>query len=90
MKLKEAYRMTLGRAQPADGRPTEEDRASHRGASPRGRSTEEQLATKLRITLKCLQRVEAGRHNLAVDSLMRFSRALKAEPKVLFEEPRSL
>lgn len=52
--------------------------------------TQEQLAAKLRITLKYLQRVEAGRHNLSVDSLVRFSRALKAEPMTLFEEPRSL
>jgi len=52
--------------------------------------TQEQLAAKLKITLKYLQRVEAGRHNLSVDSLVRFSRALKAEPKALFEEPRTL
>jgi transcriptional regulator with XRE-family HTH domain len=52
--------------------------------------TQEQLAAKLKITLKYLQRVEAGRHNLSVDSLVRFSRVLKAEPKVLFEEPRTL
>ena len=52
--------------------------------------TQEQLAAKLKITLKYLQRVEAGRHNLSVDSLVRFSRVLKAEPKALFEEPRSL
>jgi transcriptional regulator with XRE-family HTH domain len=52
--------------------------------------TQEQLAAKLKITLKYLQRVEAGRHNLSVDSLVRFSRVLKAEPKALFEEPRTL
>jgi transcriptional regulator with XRE-family HTH domain len=52
--------------------------------------TQEQLAAKLRITLKYLQRVEAGRHNLSVDSLVRLSRALKSEPKVLFDEPRTL
>ena len=48
------------------------------------------VPAKLKITLKYLQRVEAGRHNLSVDSLVRFSRVLKAEPKALFEEPRTL
>jgi transcriptional regulator with XRE-family HTH domain len=52
--------------------------------------TQEQLAAKLKITLKYLQRVEAGRHNLSVDSLVRYTRVLKAEPKALFDEPRSL
>ena len=48
--------------------------------------TQEQLAAKLKITLKYLQRAEAGRHKLSVESLVRFSRVLKA----LFEEPRTL
>lgn len=52
--------------------------------------TQEQLAAKLGVTLKYLQRVEAGRHNLSVDSLVRFSRGVKAELRALFDEPQTM
>ena len=52
--------------------------------------TQEDFAARLKLTVKYVQRVEAGRHNVSVDSLVKFSRALKSEPRSLFEEPQSL
>jgi transcriptional regulator with XRE-family HTH domain len=51
--------------------------------------TQERLAEELRVTLKYLQRVEAGKENLTIGSLVKIANRLRVKVKALFEEPAS-
>jgi transcriptional regulator with XRE-family HTH domain len=50
--------------------------------------TQTQLATEARISLKYIQRVEAGAENLTIRSLVRFANILGIAPSALFLPPR--
>ena len=51
--------------------------------------TQEQLAEKLRLTVQYLQRVEAGKENLTVRSLVRLAKLLGVHVRELFAPPSS-
>ena len=51
--------------------------------------TQEQMAEQLGVSLKYVQRVEAGRENLTIRSLVRFANILGVEVAELFAPPRS-
>jgi transcriptional regulator with XRE-family HTH domain len=51
--------------------------------------TQEQLAEKLDVSLKYLQRVEAGDENLTIASVVKLANALAVEPNYLLRPPRS-
>jgi len=53
----------------------------------RGALTQEQLAEALDVTVQYLQRVEAGRENLTVRSLVRLGQHLGVGPGELFGTP---
>jgi transcriptional regulator with XRE-family HTH domain len=56
----------------------------------RGRDwTQERLAEEAEVSLKYLQRVEAGRENLTVQSLVKLANLLHASMLAFFERPRS-
>src|SRR6185312_6046283 len=56
----------------------------------RGRGwTQEDLAERLRLPLKNLQRIERGLQNLTIKSLVRFASALGVKTAELFEAPKS-
>lgn len=72
--------------------------AAHTGAGCRRRGTtcelrqragdtQAALAEKLDMTVQYLRRVESGRVNLSVESLVRFARALGVEPCALLDAP---
>lgn len=50
----------------------------------KNRMTQAALAKKLGVSLKYVQKVEAGRQNLTISSIVRFANALGVEPKHLF------
>jgi transcriptional regulator with XRE-family HTH domain len=50
--------------------------------------TQDQFAEKLSVSVKYLQRVEAGEENLTVHSLVRFANALGVRLTALFVAPR--
>ena len=52
--------------------------------------TQEALAEQLGFTVKYLQRVEAGRENLTIRSLVRFADVLGVDLPELFTPPRSM
>ena len=49
-------------------------------------STQEQFATEANVSLKYLQRVEAGRENLTIRSLVRFANIFRVQIDALFVE----
>lgn len=51
--------------------------------------TQEQLAEKAQLSIKYLQRVEAGRENLTVRSLVRLANLLRVAPIDLWQPPAS-
>lgn len=51
--------------------------------------TQEQLAEHARVSLKYLQRIEAGRENLTLRSVARLANHLRVPPAELFVPPRS-
>jgi transcriptional regulator with XRE-family HTH domain len=51
--------------------------------------TQEQLAERAEMTVQYLQRVESGRENLTVKSLLRFGELLDATIMDLFARPAS-
>lgn len=51
--------------------------------------TQEQLAEEAGVSLKYLQRVEAGKENLTVQSLVKLANLLRVEVIELFKRPRS-
>jgi transcriptional regulator with XRE-family HTH domain len=51
--------------------------------------TQEQLAEGLDVSLKYLQRVEAGEENLTIASVVKLANALAVEPNYLLRPPRS-
>ena len=51
--------------------------------------TQDRLAERRGVSLKYLQRVEAGRENLTVESLARIARVLGAPVGEFFRAPRS-
>jgi transcriptional regulator with XRE-family HTH domain len=52
--------------------------------------TQERLAEKCKVSLKYLQRVEAGRENLTLESLVKLANVLKVAPSALLEPPSTL
>ncbi|MSP60274.1 MAG: XRE family transcriptional regulator [Myxococcales bacterium] len=50
--------------------------------------TQEQLAEKLGVSLKYLQRIEAGRENLTIESMVRLANVLSRRVIDLFRPPR--
>lgn len=52
-------------------------------------STQEQVAAEADLSLKYLQRVEAGRENLTIRSLVRFANFFKVPVRALFAMPRA-
>ena len=73
----------LERAQRAVGRRLAEERR-------RLGLTQEALAEKLGVSAKYLQRIEAGRQNLTLGSLVTLARALGKKPLDLLRPPRKL
>src|SRR5256885_1811028 len=53
------------------------------------RRTQAQLAEELDVTLQYLQRIEAGRENLTVRSLVRLATALQVRTADFFKPPRT-
>ncbi len=51
--------------------------------------TQEQLATQADVTLKYLQRIEAGKENLTLESLVHFSNLLQVTLSEFFVKPIS-
>jgi transcriptional regulator with XRE-family HTH domain len=51
--------------------------------------TQEQLAEKLEVSIKYLQRVEAGKENLTIASVVKLANALDTEPSYLLRQPRT-
>lgn len=51
--------------------------------------TQENLSTRLNVSLKYLQRVEAGYENLTVDSLYKIATKLRVDVADLFTPPAS-
>lgn len=51
--------------------------------------TQEQLAEKLDVSIKYLQRVEAGDENLTIASVVNIANALAIEPNYLLRPPRT-
>jgi transcriptional regulator with XRE-family HTH domain len=49
--------------------------------------TQEHLANSLELSVQYLRRVESGRVNLSIVSLVRFARALDVEPSALLAPP---
>lgn len=49
--------------------------------------TQEELAARASVTLKYLQRVEAGKENLTIYSLVRFANLLTVPVEMLFQAP---
>ena len=49
--------------------------------------TQAELAEKLAISVRYLQRVEAGEENLTVDTLVKFAKVLKVAPVDFFATP---
>jgi len=49
--------------------------------------TQEQLAEAAGVSIKYLQRIEAGRQNLTIRSLVGFANLLDAKPVEFFEAP---
>jgi transcriptional regulator with XRE-family HTH domain len=52
--------------------------------------TQEEFAEDLDVSLKYVQRIEAGRANLSVRSLVRVANALHVPLKEFFSKPRSM
>ncbi len=52
--------------------------------------TQEELAERLGVSIKYLQRIEAGRPNLTIRSLVRIANALEVPVAELFDRPESL
>jgi transcriptional regulator with XRE-family HTH domain len=53
-----------------------------------GGLTQQEVADRLHVTLRYVQRVEAGEENLTLRSLAEFANALKVPPEELFTVPR--
>lgn len=51
--------------------------------------TQEDLAARLNVSIKYIQRVEAGRENLTVDSLYKIGMKLRVDVAELFVPPTS-
>lgn len=51
--------------------------------------TQEEMADRVGVSLKYLQRIEAGRENLTIRSLVRVATVLDAKPRDLFLSPRA-
>ena len=51
--------------------------------------TQEKLAARADVTLKYLQRIEAGKENLTLESLVHLANLLQAELVEFFEKPLS-
>jgi transcriptional regulator with XRE-family HTH domain len=49
--------------------------------------TQEQLAEKLDVSLKYIQRIERGDENLTIDSLVKLGNQMKASPGAFFLAP---
>jgi transcriptional regulator with XRE-family HTH domain len=52
-------------------------------------STQEALAEMAGVSLKYVQRVEAGRENMTLETIVKFANLLRAVPEALFEAPKS-
>lgn len=52
--------------------------------------TQEELSLRVDVSMKYLQRVEAGRHNLSVGALVQIANALQVPLRRLFDRPRTL
>ena len=52
--------------------------------------TQQELAEHLDFSVKYVQRVEGGHHNVSVGSLLVFAHAVGAEVEQLFEPPRTM
>lgn len=51
--------------------------------------TQEELAERLDVSIKYLQRVEAGQENLTIESVVTVANALEVAPGYLIQQPRS-
>ncbi len=46
--------------------------------------TQAQLAKRMHVSVQYVQKVEAGKQNLTIDSIVRFANALRVEPRQMF------
>lgn len=51
--------------------------------------TQEQLAERAGVLPKYIQRIEWGRENLSIESLVNLANLLRTDVKALFEEPQT-
>jgi transcriptional regulator with XRE-family HTH domain len=51
--------------------------------------TQEELAERLDVSVKYLQRVEAGEENLTIESVVNVANALEVAPASLIQQPRN-